>query len=60
LTLIEIIRKNLATYATYKPSEKRTKYLNLLETPAGFEPATFSLEDKNHALGRLGLLAAAV
>jgi hypothetical protein len=27
------------------------KCLILLATPAGFEPATFSLEGKNHAIG---------
>ena len=38
----------------------RRNSLILLATPAGFEPATFSLEDKNHAWNRLGLLVAAV
>src|SRR6516165_2411846 len=35
------------------------KCLFLLVTPAGFEPATFSLEDKNHAIGCNGLPLAA-
>jgi len=33
--------ENLATYATRKT---RSKFLRMLATPAGFEPATFSLE----------------
>lgn len=39
------------------------KYLILLATPAGFEPATLSLEDRVHepmqaALSRLGMILA--